>query len=153
MKRRFCPTHGWGKQSTWLAASGGLAHLRAEARTHFCLGALRCAQAQNSRAGERPRDGRVAPVCRFRGRGGTVPLKRVFQQRWAACGARAVRTIQIQRKNASGGPVSGPLGAFDFRTRIKRGGRKRPPPGHKAPRCGAFPAFSEGAPFRHGQRF
>ena len=26
----FLPTLGWGKQSTWLAASGSLAHLRAQ---------------------------------------------------------------------------------------------------------------------------
>ena len=29
-------------------------------------------------------------------------------------------------------------------TRIKGGGRKRPPPGHKAPQCGAFPGFRPG---------
>ena len=147
------PTLGWGKQSVWLAASGRQTHFAGRSPHPLLSKTLRCAQAQNSRAGERPCDGRAGLVCRFRGRGGTVPLKRVFQQRWAACGARAVRTIQIQRKNASGGPVSGPLGAFDFRTRIKGGGRKRPPPGHKAPQCGAFPAFAEGAPFRHSRRF
>ena len=26
----FLPTLGWGKQSTWLAANGSLAHLRAQ---------------------------------------------------------------------------------------------------------------------------
>ena len=51
------------------------------------------------------------------------------------------------------GPRFGPFGAFDFRTRIKGGGRKRPPPGHKAPQCGAFPAFEGGAPFRHSRWF
>ena len=64
-----------------------------------------------------------------------------------------MQNIQFQQKNASGKPCLGPLEAFDFRTRIKGGGRKRPPPGHKAPQCGAFPAFAEGAPFRHSQRF
>ena len=39
-------------------------------------------------------------------------------------------------------------GAFDFRTRIKGGGRKRPPPAHKAPQCGAFSRFGKGAPER-----
>ena len=29
------PTHGWGKQSVWLAASGSQRSFRAEARTHF----------------------------------------------------------------------------------------------------------------------
>lgn len=35
--------------------------------------------------------------------------------------------------------ISHESGAFDFSTRIKEGGRKRPPPTHKAPQCGAFP--------------
>ena len=91
-------------------------------------------------------------------------MSRVLGRRWAVCGAAAVwdshdemilaiQSIQFQKKNASGSPVWGPLEAFDFRTRIKGGGRKRPPPGHKAPQCGAFPAFEEGAPFRHGLWF
>ena len=29
LRRAVLPTLGWGKQSTWLAASGSLAHLRA----------------------------------------------------------------------------------------------------------------------------
>ena len=48
-----------------------------------------------------------------------VHLLMVFRRCWAVCEAGPVRTIQIQRKNASGGPVSGPLEAFDFSTRIK----------------------------------
>ena len=91
-------------------------------------------------------------------------MSRVLERRWAVCGAAAVwdshdemilaiQSIQFQKKNASGSLVWGPLGAFDFRTRIKGGGRKRPPPGHKVPQCGAFPAFAEGAPFHHSRRF
>ena len=30
LRRAVLPTLGWGKQSTWLAASGSLAHLRAQ---------------------------------------------------------------------------------------------------------------------------
>ena len=29
LRRAVLPTLGWGKQSTWLAASGSLAHLQA----------------------------------------------------------------------------------------------------------------------------
>ncbi|GAA6308401.1 hypothetical protein F260042K2_42300 [Flavonifractor plautii] len=93
-----------------------------------------------------------------------VHLSRAFRRHWAACGAVAVwdshdaatlaiQNIQFQKKNAPRSPVSGPFGAFDFSTRIKEGGRKRPPPGHKAPQCGAFPAFEGGAPFRHSRWF
>ena len=67
----------------------------------------------------------------------TVPMSRVFGQHWAMCEAAAVRdsydsmilhiqSIRFQKKNASGSPVSGPLGAFDFRTRIKDRGGKPP---------------------------
>ena len=35
LRIRFLPTHGWGKQSVWLAASGLQRSFRAEARTHF----------------------------------------------------------------------------------------------------------------------
>ena len=34
-RRTISPTHGWGKQSVWLAASGRQRSFRAEARTHF----------------------------------------------------------------------------------------------------------------------
>ena len=125
---------------------------------------VRQTQARGSQTGERPCHGRVSPVCRLRSEDRAVPMSRVFGQHWAVCGAAAVRdsydsmildiqSIRFQKKNASGSPVSGPLRAFDFRTRIKGGGRKRPPPGHKAPQCGAFPAFEEGAPFHHSRRF
>ena len=64
-------------------------------------------------------------------------MSRVLGRRWAVCGAAAVwdshdemilaiQSIQFQKKNASGSPVSGPLGAFDFRTRIKDRGGKPP---------------------------
>ena len=33
-RRTISPTHGWGKQSAWLAASGSRRSFRAEARTH-----------------------------------------------------------------------------------------------------------------------
>ena len=49
-----------------------------------------------------------------------------------------------RRETAPLGPVSPRFGAFDFSTRIKGGGRKRPPPAHKAPQCGAFPDFRPG---------
>ena len=113
---------------------------------------------------EDPCHGRVSPVCRFRSEDGAVPMSRVLGRRWAVCGAAAVwdshdemilaiQSIQFQKKNASGSPVWGPLEAFDFRTRIKGGGRKCPPPSHKAPQCGTFPASAEGAPFCHSRQF
>lgn len=113
---------------------------------------------------EDPCHGRVSPVCRFRSEDGAVPMSRVLGRRWAVCGAAAVwdshdemilaiQSIQFQKKNASGSPVWGPLEAFDFRTRIKGGGRKCPPPSHKVPQCGTFPASAEGAPFCHSRQF
>ena len=141
----FLPTLGWGKQSTWLAASGSLAPLRA-----WPAPTLR----EGADAHRKTPVTAVWALCAgLRAEVETVPLSGVFRRCWVACGAAAVRAIRIQRKNASGGRILGPLGVFDFSTRIKGGGRKRPSPGHKAPRCGAFPAFAEGAPFHHRQRF
>ena len=126
------------------------------------------ARTHSGRRAGRPQEGtchgRVGPVCQFRGGGGGSAPVEVFGQRWAVCGRRLPGIVMARESQPSkvsnsrgrilpGSPVSGPLGAFDFSTRIKGGGRKRPPPGHKAPQCGAFPAFAEGAPFRHGRRF
>ena len=66
-----------------------------------------------------------APCAGFGARVEVVPLSGVFGQRWAACGAAAVRdshdagisaiqAIRIQRKNASGGRISGPFGGVRF---------------------------------------
>ena len=113
-------THRWVGQAEHLACRkrppGAFAGV---ARTHFCPGTLRRAQARGGRARESPCCRRTGPVCRFRGWGGArVPLM-IFRRRRAVCGAAAVRAIQLQRKNASGSPVWGPLGVFDFSTRIK----------------------------------
>ena len=122
------------------APPGGCRESRREeenvVRTHsVCDG--RCPQ-------EGPCSGRVSHVCRFRewGRENTqdTPIE-------------VARPHENSEKERLRGPRFGPFGAFDFRTRIKGGGRKRPPPGHKAPQCGAFPVFEEGAPFRHSRRF
>ena len=43
-----------------------------------------------------------------------VHLLMVFRRCWAVCGAGAVRTIQIQRENASGKPRFGPSGGVRF---------------------------------------
>ena len=125
------PTLGWGKQNVWLAASGRQTLFAGVARTHFCPGALRRAQAQNSPAGEHPCDGRAGPVCRFRGwSGGRVPVGG-FRWRWAACGAAAEDkgnwgdpaplscSIKCRERTPPKSPISGPLGVFDFSTRIK----------------------------------
>ena len=67
-------------------------------------------------------------------------MSRVLGRRWAVCGAAAVwdshdemilaiQSIQFQKKNASGGPVWGPLEAFAFRNRIKN---RRGTPGGSA---------------------
>ena len=150
------PTVGWGKQSTWLAASGSLAHLRA--------------QPAPTPGGE-PDDHRKAPVtavwalcASFGVEVEAAPLSRYLDSVGPCVGRRLPGIVMARESQPSkvsnsrgrilpGSPVSGPYGAFDFSTRIKGGGRKRPPPGHKAPRCGAFPAFAEGAPFRHSRWF
>ena len=48
-----------------------------------------------------------------------------LKSRQAACPQKT------QRKNVPTGPGLGPVGAFDFCTKEKGGGRKRPPSGHK----------------------
>ena len=60
--RGIPPTLGWGKQSTWLAASGSLAHLRAQPAP--------TPGGEPDDHGKAPCRGRVGPVCWFRGRGG-----------------------------------------------------------------------------------
>ena len=131
----------------------------------LCTVSIRRTQARGGQAGGNRCRGRVHPVCRFQsGSGASCPRNGNFGGvgpcvgRWLSWTSHdavilTIQNIQFQQKNASGKPCLGPLGAFDFRTRIKVGGRKRPPTGHKAPRCGAFPAFAEGAPFHHRQRF
>ena len=96
-----------------------------------------------------------------------MPMSRVFVQHWAMCEAAAVRdsydsmilhiqSIRFQKKNASGSPVSGPLGAFDFRTRIKDRGGEPPPVRSQRPAvrgvsrgCGFHPRKNLGG--RYGQ--
>ena len=155
----------WGKQSTWLAASGRQTPFAGRSPHPLCTVSIRRTQARGGQAGGNRCRGRVHPVCRFQsGSGASCPRNGNFGGvgpcvgRWLSWTSHdavilTIQNIQFQQKNASGKPCLGPLGAFDFRTRIKGGGRKRPPPGHKAPRCGAFPAFAEGAPFHHRQRF
>ena len=145
-----------GKQSTWLAASGSLAHLRA-----WPAPTLR----EGADAHRKTPVTAVWALCAgFGADGGGCPCRGYLDSvgpcvgRWLSWTSHdavilTIQNIQFQQKNASGKPCLGPLEAFDFRTRIKGGGRKRPPTGHKAPRCGAFPAFAEGAPFHHRQRF
>ena len=135
LRRAVLPTLGWGKQSTWLAASGSLAHLQARPAP---------TPGREVDTTGRPLSRPCRPCVPLSGGGRETHRIRRLKQH---------AHMKIQRKNTSGGLVSGPLGAFDFRTRIKGGGRKRPPPSHKAPQCGAFPAFEEGAPFSHSRRF
>ncbi len=59
----------WGKQSTWLAASGCPEPLRAWPAPALYRRRRR-AQARGGQAGESRRRGRVGPVCRFQGEGG-----------------------------------------------------------------------------------
>ena len=131
----------------------------------LCTVSIRRTQARGGQAGGNRCRGRVHPVCRFQsGSGASYPRNGNFGGvgpcvgRWLSGTAMMrrswpSRTFNSRRRTPPGSPLSGTLGAFDFSTRIKGGGRKRPPPGHKAPRCGAFPAFAEGAPFRHSRRF
>ena len=154
----------WGKQSTWLAASCCTAHLRARLTPTFAV-SIRRTQARGGQTGENRCRGRVHPVCRFQsGSGASCPRNGNFGGvgpcvgRWLsgtvmARESRSSKASNSRGRTPPGSPVSGLLGAFDFSTRIKGGGRKRPSPGHKAPRCGAFPAFAEGAPFRHSRWF
>ena len=152
LRRAVLPTLGWGKQSTWLAASGSLAHLQARPAP---------TPGREVDTTGRPLSRPCRPCVPLSGRGrvntqGSPISGGVF----STCGRCFLKSRQAEcshenseKERLRGSPVSGPLGAFDFRTRIKGGGRKRPPPGHKAPQCGAFPAFEEGAPFRHSRRF
>ena len=122
---RFCPTLGWGKQSIWLAASGRQTH-SAGRSPHPLLPRNPSACSSTEQPSRRPPcDSRVAPVCRFRGRGGTVPLKREFRRCWAVCGVAAVRgshdavilstqNIQFQRGNVPRRPRFGPSGGVRF---------------------------------------
>ena len=121
------PTLGGASRAFGLPPAAAKRLLRAEARTHFCPGALRRAQARSSPAGEHPCDGRAGPVCRFRREGGGGAPKAGISTALSRVWGGTTRTIQIQRKNASGSPVLGPLGAFDFSTRIKDRGGKPPP--------------------------
>ena len=152
LRRAVLPTLGWGKQSTWLAASGSLAHLQARPAP---------TPGREVDTTGRPLSRPCRPCVPLSGRGrvntqGSPISGGVF----STCGRCFLKSRQAEcshenseKERLRGSPVSGPLGAFDFRTRIKGGGRKRPPPGHKAPQCGAFPAFEEGAPFRHSRWF
>ena len=154
LRRAVLPTLGWGKQSTWLAASGSLAHLRAwpEPTLRGAAGVLKHEAGRQ----ERTAVAAVWALCAgFGADGGGCPCRGYLDSvgpcagRWLSWTSHdavilTIQNIQFQQKNASGKPCLGPLGAFDFRTRIKGGGRKRPPPGHKAPQCGAFPGFSPG---------
>ena len=62
VKGALLPTLGWGKQSTWLAASGSPTPFAGVARTH--------SPGRGRHPQEAPCRGRVDPVCRFEGRGG-----------------------------------------------------------------------------------
>ena len=74
------PTHGWGKQSTWLAASGSW-RICGRGPHPLCADVAGVLKHETGRQGENRCRGRVAPVCRFQGWVGTVSLKRGFRRR------------------------------------------------------------------------
>ena len=112
------PTLGWGKQSTWLAASGSLAHLRARPAP---------TPGREVDTTGRPLSRPCRPCVPLSGRGrvntqGSPISGGVF----STCGRCFLKSRQAEcshenseKERLRGSPVSGPLGAFDFRTRIK----------------------------------
>lgn len=91
----------------------------------------------------RTRDGWYPPVCPcgplcalLEKETGRRPAGIVSPAFWAACARlRAALAGVIER-----------LSARSILCEIKGGGRKRPPPSHKAPRCGAFSMVKQGEP-------
>ena len=77
-----------------------------------------------------------AVVCAFGKGGGAVAPLDDIPAFWAACARlRAVLAGMIERHYAR-----------SILCKIKGGGRKRPPPSHKAPQCGAFSKVKQGEP-------
>lgn len=77
-----------------------------------------------------------AAVCAFGKGGGASPHWMISPAIWTACARlRAALAGMIER-----------LFARSILCEIKGGGRKRPPPSHKAPRCGAFSKVKQGEP-------
>ena len=107
------PTLRWGKQSTWLAASGSR-HICGRSPHPLCASAVGVLKHEVGRQENASVTAVWALCASFGVEVEAVPLSRVFGQRWAACGAEAVRTIQIQRKNTSGEPGFGPSGGVRF---------------------------------------
>ena len=77
-----------------------------------------------------------AAVCAFGKGDGASPRWDSIPAFWAACARlRAALARMIER-----------LSARSILCEIKGGGRKRPPPSHKAPQCGAFSMVKQGEP-------
>ena len=77
-----------------------------------------------------------AAVCAFGKGDGASPRWNSIPAFWAACARlRAALAGMIER-----------LYARSILCEIKGGGRKRPPPSHKAPQCGAFSMVKQGEP-------
>ena len=118
LRRAVLPTLGWGKQSTWLAASGSLAHLQARPAP---------TPGREVDTTGRPLSRPCRPCVPLSGRGrvntqGSPISGGVF----STCGRCFLKSRQAEcshenseKERLRGSPVSGPLGAFDFRTRIK----------------------------------
>ena len=120
------------------AAAGTFAGV---ARTHFAPALSECSStrwADRRMPPSRP-CGPCVPVSGWRWR--QCPCRGYLDSVGPRVGQRLSGPSKFRGRTPPGSPVSGPLGAFDFCTRIKGGGRKHPPPSHKAPQCGAFPAF------------
>ena len=125
LRRAVLPTLGWGKQSTWLAASGSLAHLQARPAP---------TPGREVDTTGRPLSRPYRPCVPLSGRGrvntqGSPISGGVF----STCGRCFLKSRQAEcshenseKERLRGSPVSGPLGAFDFRTRIKDRGGKPP---------------------------
>ena len=80
----------------------------------LCTGAAGVLRHETGRQEKAAVVGVWALCAGFRAKVGAAPLSGILGQRWAACGAAAVRAIRIQRKNASGKPRFGPSGGVRF---------------------------------------
>ena len=107
-------THRWVGQAEHLACRkrppGAFAGV---ARTHFCPGTLRRAQARGGRARESPCCRRAGPVCRFRGwggaRGAVDDISAASGRVWGGCPGHPTPEKERLRE-----PRLGPFGGVRF---------------------------------------
>ena len=111
-RQAVLPTHGRGKPGALLAASGR--QTRPANRSPHPLGEGELGDHRKA-----PCCGRVGPVCRFRGGGGAEwPCRGYLDGVGTHVGRRLSGPSEFRERTPPGSPVSRPLGAFDFHTRI-----------------------------------